>query len=110
MISLGILAVAVVVLSGAAVWLYRKISAGGAALAENKALRESMADTRQRYLDDQDRAEDDRLKTIKFQDGVTKARNYVEKLEDSDDSMFSGADVAQLRNLLWDIPPPAPPR
>ncbi len=110
MMSLAALAVAVIVFSGAAVWLFKKITAGGAALAENQALRESIADTRQRYIDDQDRAEDDRLKTIKLKDGVAKVRDYVEKLEDTDDELLSGADVAQLRNLLWDIPFTAPPR
>ena len=110
MMSLAALAVAAIVLSGAAVWLYLRISAGGAALAENKALRESIADTRQRYIDDQNRAEDDRLKTIKLEDGVAKVRNYVEKLEDTDDELLSGADVAQLRNLIWDIPSTTPSR
>ncbi len=110
MMSLAALAVAVVVLAGAAVWLYRKISAGGAALAENKALRESIEDTRQRYIKDQERAIDDRIKTNQMESGVKKVKDYVEKLEDTDAELLSGADVERLRDLLWDIPPAAPSR
>ncbi len=110
MMSLAALAVAVIVLAGAAVWLYKKISAGGAALAENKALRESIEDTRQRYIKDQERAIEDRIKTNQMESGVKKVKNYVEKLEDTDAELLSGADVERLRDLLWSIPPGPPPR
>lgn len=110
MMSLAALAVAIAVLAGAAIWLFRKISAGGAALAENAALRESIEDTRQRYIEDQGRAKQDREKTTKLEDGVARVREYVEKLEDTDDELLSGADVARLRDLIWNIPPTTPPR